>query len=307
MSDDLEPRLRDAFRRASLPAAPARLAAELERVPDAPVTGRSSRSGRSLWAPLAVAAVLVVASAAVLSGGQHGIVPVPTLAVSTTAPSPAPSAELSAQASRPLRIVYQALPIGGVQPGSADTEVIAGIIKRRLYSVGTRDAVVSSGDDGLVVELPAVNDPERFRTLIGQTGRIDFVPLGREPREIGAIIDPTTFPALFGGDQIASATVETSGRTLTFVLTQAGARLFGAYTASHIGETFAIVVDDKLVTAPTIMEAIPGGHVQVTTGGVDGFSVERALDLVATFGSGVLPFPLREVSVEGASASPTAP
>ena len=55
MSDDLEPRLRNAFREAPLPSAPAGLVDALERIPDARVA-RRARSGLSIWAPLAVAA-----------------------------------------------------------------------------------------------------------------------------------------------------------------------------------------------------------------------------------------------------------
>jgi preprotein translocase subunit SecD len=58
------------------------------------------------------------------------------------------------------------------------------------------------------------------------------------------------------------------------------------------------------VVAPMINSGIPGGHVQITAGG--SFSLERAQDLVATFGSGTLPFPLREVP-NGVTPSPSSP
>src|SRR5258705_11929159 len=100
MSDDLEPRLRNAFRSSPLPGAPASLVDALERVPNAPVAPRG-RSGRSIWAPLAVAAVLVVAGSAVIAGGQHGIAPAPT-----TEASHQPSAAASAPVGGLLRIAY---------------------------------------------------------------------------------------------------------------------------------------------------------------------------------------------------------
>src|SRR5580765_5102041 len=108
MSDDLEPRLRNAFREAPLPSAPASLADALERVPSARVA-RRGRSGLSVWAPLAVAAVLVVAGAAVIAGGQRGITPSPT-----TAATLQPSAVASTPAGGLLRIEYQARPNGDV-------------------------------------------------------------------------------------------------------------------------------------------------------------------------------------------------
>ena len=304
MSDDIEARLHAAFRRGSLPAAPSSLVDALERVPDAPVTLRRSRTGRSLWAPLAVAAVLAVAFAVALSGGQRGVVPSLTAAPTTSA---TPPSEPPAQAGSPLRLAFQAQPVGNVLPKSGDMEVIAGLVKRRLYSVGSRDAVVSSGDDRLVVELPAVSDPDRFRNLVRQTGHIDFVPLGTDQKGLGDIIDPTRYPPLFTGDEIATATIETdpnTGPTVSLVLKYAAVQPFDDYTTSHIGEFFAIVVDGRVVAAPMINSGIPGGHVQITVGG--SFSLERAQDLVATIGSGTLPFPLREVS-DGAPPSPSSP
>jgi hypothetical protein len=304
MSDDIEARLHDAFRRASLPAAPSSLVDALERVPEAPVARRRSRLSRSLWAPLGVAAVLVVASAIALSGGQRGVDPSPTAAPTTSA---TPPSHPPAQAGNPLRIVFQAQPVDNVHPTSGDMQVIAGLVQRRLYSVGIRDAVVSSGDDALVVEIPAVNDPDRFRDLIRQTGHVDFVPLGSDQKGLGDIIDPTRYPPLFSGDGLATATVEmdpNAGPTVSLVLKYAVVQLFDDYTSSHIGEYFAIVVDGRVVAAPQINDAIPGGHVQVTVGG--SFSLERAQDLVATIGSGTLPFPLREVP-GGVSPSPSSP
>jgi preprotein translocase subunit SecD len=304
MSDDIEARLHEAFRRASLPAAPSSLVDALERVPDAPVTRRRSRRSRSLWAPLAVAAVLGVASAIALSGGQRGVIPSLTSAPTTSA---TPPSEPPAQARSPLRIVFQAQPVDNVQPKSGDMEVIAGLVQRRLYSVGIRDAVVSSGEDRLVVELPAVNDPDRFRELVRQTGRIDFVPLGTDQKGLGDIIDPTRYPPLFSGDEIATAAVETdpnTGPIVTLVLKYAAVQPFDDYTSSHIGEYFAIVVDGRVMAAPQINSGIPGGHVQITVGG--SFSPERAEDLVATIGSGTLPFPLREVT-DGSTPSPSTP
>jgi hypothetical protein len=306
MSDDLEQRLRTTFRQASLPVAPATLVDALERIPDAPVV-RRRRIGRSTWAPLAVAAALAVAAVVAISGGQRGITPGPT-----ATPSPQPTPTLSPVPVGVLRVVYQAQPVGDVRPIAGDMDAIATIVEDRLASASVTGAIVRvDGDDRLVVELPAAGDTDALRALIGQTGRLDFVPLGDTSKEVGDVIDRTVLKPLFGGDQIESAAVTDGqqGRTVSFVLKPQAAGIFADYTSTHIGQYFAIVLDSKVVSAPIINSEIPGGQVEISQGGVDGFSLEEAQSLVALMQFGVLPYPLVEISNEivPAGPSPTAP
>jgi SecD/SecF fusion protein len=305
MNDDLEPRLRNAFHHSSLPTAPASLVEALERVPNVPVTARRRASGRGVWAPLAVAAVLVVAAAVVIGGGQRGIAPGPTAAVSlqpSVPASPEPSAAASAPPTGTLRLVYRAEPVNGVQPIAGDVEVIIDVVAHRLASADIVGATFQGqGDDRLIVELPRAVDTYAARRLIGQLGHIDFVPLGTNEMQVGDPIDPAKFPALFTGDQIDSAAVGTDqvgGRTVSFILKSRGAKLFGDYTAANIGTYFAIVLDGTVVTAPVINDAIPGGHVDISSGGIGGSSLEEAQQLVAVMDSGQLPYPIVEISNE---------
>jgi SecD/SecF fusion protein len=305
MNDDLEPRLGTAFRHAPLPAAPASLVDALERVPNAPVSRRGGR-GRSVWAPLAVAAVLVTAGAAVIAGGQRGIAPGPTPMA-----SPQPSAAASTLAGGALRIEYQARPLGNVKPTATDLEAIVAIVKHRLAALGVAGSTVRhDGVDRLIVELPTGIDTDAARSLIGQTGHIDFVPLGTTQMEVGDAVDPSRFPALFGGGDVASAAIGNSGQTnqrvVMFALKPNGARLFEDYTAAHIGEYFAIVIDGKVISAPVINSAIPGGHVEITQGGVGGYGLQEAQNLVAILQFGELPFSIVEVSSEVVPSSPSA-
>jgi len=104
---------------------------------------------------------------------------------------------------------------------------------------------------------------------------------------------------LFSGDQVASASIDAnqSGqRTVDIVLRDAGARLFGDYTAGHVGDYFAVVLDGTVITAPTISEAIPGGQVQISQSGQGGYPLAEAQDLVTILQFGQLPFPLQEVA-----------
>jgi protein-export membrane protein SecD len=309
MNDDLEPRLRSAFRNGTLPTAPATLVEALERVPDAPATVRRSRTSRSIWAPLAVAAVLVVAGGVVIAGGQRGIAPAPTAPV-TPAPAltPVPSAAIGN-----LQITYQLQVGAGGSSTAADAAKAVAVITERLASAGVvGPTVLAPGAGTIVVELPASIDNDAIRRLIGQTGHVDFVPLGDVQKEKGDTIDSNQFPALFTGDELETATIEndpTMGRSVTFILKARGATLFADYTAANIGKYFAIVLDSKVISAPVINSAIPGGHVQIQSGGIGGFPLDEAQQLVAVLRAGELPFPVLETSNEivPASQSPTAP
>ncbi len=205
-----------------------------------------------------------------------------------------------------LRVEYQAIPVDGVAPGPGDMSVIKDIVERRVNQTGVSEPIVlTQGSDRVVVELPGVTDPESVRRLVGQTGRLDFVPLGQQQVQDGQTLDLDANPPLFSGDQVQSATVGTdqNGRpAVDFVLKGDGAKLFGDYTATHVGEYFAITLDASVISAPVIQSAIPDGRGQIT-GGTAGFPIKEAQNLVTVLKFGSLPFPIEELSSEQISAT----
>lgn len=211
-----------------------------------------------------------------------------------------------------LRVEYRALPKDGISPTSESMNVIKDIIERRVNTTGVSEpVVVTQGTDRVVIELPGVSDVDSVRKLVGQTGRLDFVPLGTTKATEGQILDLTVNPPLFSGDQVSSAAVGTDqrsgGLTVNFVLKDAGpesgAQLFSAYTSSHLQQYFAIVLDATVISAPIIQGAIPNGQVQISAGDMGGFPAKEANDLVTILKFGSLPFPIEELSSEQISAT----
>ena len=88
--------------------------------------------------------------------------------------------------------------------------------------------------------------------------------------------------------------VEKQGET--FVLKENGARLFEEYTRANIGNYFAIVLDSRVISAPRIENAIPGGRVQISSGTIGGFPLKEAQELTTVLQFGSLPFPIVELS-----------
>jgi protein-export membrane protein SecD len=199
-----------------------------------------------------------------------------------------------------LRVEYQALQVEDRIPRQEDLEILRQIIERRVNATGVSEPVITTqGTDRIVVELPGVSDPNAVRELVGQTGRLDFVPLGSTQMNVDQLIDLKQFPPLFSGEELETAAIgqdPTKGRVVTFVLKANGAKLFEDYTRAHVGENFAIVLDSRVISAPRIETAIPGGHVQITSGGIGGYPLKEAQNLVTVLQFGSLPFPVKELS-----------
>ncbi len=199
-----------------------------------------------------------------------------------------------------LRVEYQALQAGDRIPRPEDLAVIRGIIENRVNATGVSEPVITTqGSDRIVVELPGVSDPNAVRRLVGQTGRLDFVPLGSVQKNAGDKIDPAQFPTLFSGTELSTAAIatdQTGKRVVTFKLKDTGAKLFEEYTRQNIGKYFAIVLDGSVISAPVINSAIPGGNVEISQGGIGGYPLKAATELVTVLQFGSLPFPIQELS-----------
>ena len=213
-----------------------------------------------------------------------------------------------------LKVEYRVNAAGGKTPSATDLEVIRGIIDRRVNSTGVSEpVVVTSGTDRIVVELPGVTDTAAVRSLVGQTGRLDFVPIPTTTTVTnGQTVDLSKVKVcqgtaaiaemciLFSGDQLDSANLGTDkngGRAVNFVLKATGKDLFAAWTAAHVNQQFAIVLDSTVISAPNIVQAISGGTVQITNEGtIGGMPAAEATNLVNILKFGALPFPVEELS-----------
>jgi preprotein translocase subunit SecD len=217
-----------------------------------------------------------------------------------------------------LRIEYQVLPAQGKVPTPADLAVMRTIVLNRIDKSGVSEPqVVVQGSDRIVVEMPGVTNVDQIRELVGTTGRLDFVPLGSTPATAGQKLDPAwiTQPCtaeqtincvLFSGDQVSSAAIgadQAGQRTVDFTLSAEGKQKFADFTAANIGTYFAIVLDGEVISAPVIRDSIPNGQVQISQGGIGGYPLAEAQNLVTILEFGQLPFPIAELA--NTTVSPT--
>ena len=89
------------------------------------------------------------------------------------------------------------------------------------------------------------------------------------------------------------------GNVVTFTLNSEGGRRFRNETAKNLKKSMAIVLDDKVVTAPTIQSPI-GRNGQISLGGA---SLQEAQDLALVLRAGALPVPLKITEVRNIGAS----
>ncbi|WP_396222114.1 protein translocase subunit SecD [Gemmatimonas sp.] len=89
------------------------------------------------------------------------------------------------------------------------------------------------------------------------------------------------------------------GNVVQFTLNNEGARRFKVETGKHIRDNMAIVLDQKVITAPTLQSAI-GRNGQITLGGG---TLQAAQDLALVLRAGALPVPLKVAEVRQIGAS----
>jgi preprotein translocase subunit SecD len=198
-----------------------------------------------------------------------------------------------------LRGEYRALPANGTAVTAQSLGDIKTIIENRINQYGVAEPVVQTqGSDRVVVEIPGVTDVEAVRSLIGSTGRLDFVevPPARASEVTPGQQIPADLKVIFSGDQIASAApgfTQTGQRAVDITLKDQGATIFDQYAASHYQQQFAIVLDGKVVSAPSINATKFGGKAQIS-GNFNSQADVNSLVTVLRYGS--LPNPIEEVS-----------
>ena len=182
--------------------------------------------------------------------------------------------------------------------GSAAVEQSLEIIRQRVDQVGVAEPTIQRvGNDRVLVQLPGEQDPSRLRQLLGSTAKMSFHLLGNGPNEPGVTVladeQGNQYPVLdrveLSGDRLTDARAafdpQTNEPVVNFRFDTAGASRFAQITQANVGRPFAIVLDDKVLSAPVIRQPITGGSGQIS----GNFSVEEANTLSALLRAGALP------------------
>lgn len=193
------------------------------------------------------------------------------------------------------------------------------IVNRRVNETGTREPIIQrQGDDRILLQVPGLKDPEHLKSLLGKTAKLSFHLINNSvtPDDIEAgIVPPGT--RLISGDENSTsrqgarptryavfAYADVSGDMLVdaqttfdqnnepvvaFRFNSVGGTKFAKITADNVGKPFAVVLDNKVITAPVIQSPILGGN-----GIISGnFTAKTANDLALLLRAGALPAPLK--------------
>lgn len=194
-------------------------------------------------------------------------------------------------------------------------------IRNRIDQFGVSEPIIQRhGQNNILVQLPGIQDPERAKQIIGKTALLEFKlvddnanveeaikngpPPGREvlysqpgregiPTEkVGYVLEARP---LMTGEYIQDARVRPAehlqGASVELILNTTGARQFEQITAANVKRRLAIVLDNRVYSAPVIQERIAGGRASIT----GNFDLKEARDLAIILRAGALPAPVQIV------------
>lgn len=189
------------------------------------------------------------------------------------------------------------------------------VVRKRIDALGTREpTIIRQGDTRIVVQVPGLQDPQQLKALLGQTAKLEFklVDQAALPADVaqgiappGSEIFPYAEASDFAGSSIAvkrlggirgdnltgaqqSFDATTNEPVVNIQFDSEGGRRFAKLTSENVGKPFAIILDDKVLSAPNINEPIQGGSAQIS----GSFTVEAAHQLAISLQSGALPVDL---------------
>ncbi|WP_010185330.1 protein translocase subunit SecD [Sphingomonas sp. PAMC 26605] len=194
------------------------------------------------------------------------------------------------------------------------------VVRARIDKLGTKEpTIVRQGNDRIVVQVPNLKDPKALRELLGKTAKLEFKMVDDTPYVPGGIVPAGSqvLPyaeagpgaqilvkrqAILTGDQLLTASQgfkqDSNEPIVNFGFNSEGGKKFARITQEQTGKRFAVIVDDKVISAPRINTPILGG-----SGYIEGsFTVESANNLAIALSSGKLPVSLKVVEERSVGA-----
>jgi preprotein translocase subunit SecD len=188
------------------------------------------------------------------------------------------------------------------------------IVRRRVDAFGVAEpSIQRQGANRILVQVPGLQDPQRLKELIGKTAKMTFRLVdveastdGRPPPGSEILDEDTSRSGGVARKWVVKRKIEVAGDALTdarpgqgqsgewvvnFKFNSVGASRFAQTTRENVGKPFAVVLDDKVITAPVIREPILGGSGQIS----GSFDAASSNDLAVLLRAGALPAPLKIV------------
>ena len=178
------------------------------------------------------------------------------------------------------------------------------IVRNRIDELGTKEPnIITRGLDRILVELPGLKDPGEIKKLLGKTAQLNFRFLSNSNIDSSLGVDILNSPKkdiqynvekriIVSGENLIDAQPGfdqlTNSSVVNFKLDNLGARKFAMASKDNIGRNLAIVLDNEVISAPVIRDAIITGNGQIS----GNFTAQEANELAILLRSGALPAPL---------------
>jgi preprotein translocase subunit SecD len=186
------------------------------------------------------------------------------------------------------------------------------IVERRVNQLGTVEPIIQrQGTDRILVQVPGLQDPTELKRILGKTAKMEFrmvdstvspeqAQRGQVPPDSEILMSaqapkvPEVIKkqVLVSGGELTDAQPgfdQRSGEPIvSFRFNSSGSRKFAQATVDNVGQRFAIVLDNEVISAPVIREPITGGSGQIS----GSFTVQSANELSILLRAGALPAPL---------------
>ncbi len=207
------------------------------------------------------------------------------------------------------QLTYQAVYPAGQPPTAGQMEVLRTIVENRINTTGAVEPIVQVvGGSRILVQVPGATDKKQIEDLVGHTGTLTFVLLPPDQFGTSASAGPQPVPqadstvppgltAQFNGSQLDASKVrarydpQNGGWVVDFAFKGDAAKAFETWTGEHTTNFMAIVLDGKIVSAPSIESKLTGGQ-----GLIHGsFTAQSANQLATILQYGALPYPLQEL------------
>lgn len=203
------------------------------------------------------------------------------------------------------------------------------VVRRRIDQLGTTEPVIQrQGIDRIILQVPGERDPQRLKTIIGQTAKLEFrmvdqsmtaeqalagrppadsVLLYEEVKEGNRVVQQVPYViqrrVIVSGEELVDAQAAFNAQqaewVVNFRFNSSGGRKFAQATTENVNRPFAIILDNKVVSAPVIREPILGGSGQIS----GRFTAESSANLALLLRAGALPAPLTVVEERTVGAS----
>jgi SecD/SecF fusion protein len=180
------------------------------------------------------------------------------------------------------------------------------VLRRRVDALGTTEPNIQrQGADRILVQVPGLQDPEKLKDILGTTAKLEFrlvAEPGANPADV-EMLDQTEEPGklpvekqvMVQGEDLTDAQPGFDQRTsepiVNFRFNIRGGQKFADVTTKNVNKPFAIVLDNKVISAPRILSPITGGAGQIS----GRFTVEQATNLSILLRAGALPAKLNIV------------